>query len=567
MAPPRTIPDDLTVQPTVVAASADASRSELGDAALHGTFGDRPFPELLGEIRRRRATGALALRRHPVEKTVFFRDGVPRSIQSNLVDECLGRVMVQERMISEAECEESLRRMKGSGRKQGAELIEMGCISQHNLVHALRLQLQAKLWEVFRWEEGAYEWTRAEPPPDGVQLDVAAGAIIYEGIKRAFNPTRLARVAGDLSALYVHPAEDPSSTVEESGLSAEELRLLKAIDGTRTVAELGAFARLPPEEVTSLIWAMRCARWVELKDRSGVPTPSTEAVTPPKASAGPPPLPRRLPPRLPPRIPQTPARHPPTPPPLPRAAAAASGALLPELPDEHARLSAEQRAELGRLAAHLESIRRQDYFQILGVSRNASPADVKQAYAARAEEYHPDKQFGSAPEEVRQLASQIHEAISRAHATLADSRAREAYTRELASAQRRTTHGDVGKLVAAEGRFRKGEELMRRAQYQEARRYFEEAIQLYPDEGEFHAWLAWAIFQTAPNSEQAMDAALEELDQAIRLNPRLDKGYLFSGYIYKQAGRPDKASKQFERALECNPECTEALHELRILGS
>jgi tetratricopeptide (TPR) repeat protein len=341
--------------------------------------------------------------------------------------------------------------------------------------------------------------------------------------------------------------------LQDAGLALEELRLLKAIDGRRTVAELGALAHLPRQEASALIWAMRCARWVDLKDR---PAPPPGSALPPKVPVTPPPLPRRS--------------RPPTPPPLPRKTAApprASAALLPELPDEQSVLSAEESAEYKRLAAHLEDLRKQDYFSILGVSRNASPADVKKAHEARAEDFHPEKRFNSARAELRNLASQIHELIGRAHATLSDPRAREAYTRELASAQRRTLNGDVGKLVAAEGPFRRGEELMRRKRYGEARQSFEEAIQLYPDEGEFHAWLGWAIFQCDPGSEQASDAALEELDQAIRLNPRSDKAYLFAGYIYKHAGRPDRAAKHFDKALQCNPECTEALRELQLLGT
>ena len=47
-----------------------------------------------------------------VKKIVYFRDGFPKSVKSNLLSECLGRVMVRERMISEDECEESLKRMR-----------------------------------------------------------------------------------------------------------------------------------------------------------------------------------------------------------------------------------------------------------------------------------------------------------------------------------------------------------------------------------------------------------------------------------------------------------------------
>ena len=34
--------------------------------------------------------------------------GAPESVKSNRLSECLGRVMVRERIISEADCEESL---------------------------------------------------------------------------------------------------------------------------------------------------------------------------------------------------------------------------------------------------------------------------------------------------------------------------------------------------------------------------------------------------------------------------------------------------------------------------
>jgi tetratricopeptide (TPR) repeat protein len=121
----------------------------------------------------------------------------------------------------------------------------------------------------------------------------------------------------------------------------------------------------------------------------------------------------------------------------------------------------------------------------------------------------------------------------------------------------------VGKILAAEGKFQKGEELMRQRQYRDAHRAFTEAVALYPNEGEFHAWLGWSLFQADP---ARAEEAVRSIEQAVSLNPKLDKSYLFLGYIFKATGRPDKAEKQFEKAIQSNPDCTEALRELRLLG-
>jgi hypothetical protein len=409
--------------------AGDVRRAPPSDSAAEahrGQLRDKPFPELFGEFHRIFATGALMLRREAVRKIVYFRDGAPEAVKSNLPAERLGRVLVHEGMITEAECETSLRRMKVSGHPQGTVLVSMGCISPQNLQHALRLQLQVKLWEIFRWDEGEYQFTRVEPPPVPVRPELSVIEALYEGIKRAFDPDRLGRVLGDLSGLCVLPAADSTEARREAGLGTDELRVWKAIDGRRTVGALARVGRLPLHETTALVWALRCAGLVEVKDPAALP----------------PPLPRR-----------------PAPPPLQkRVAGRSAGTLLPELP--------------------------------------------------------------SAPDE----------------------------------------------LAAAEGRFRRGQELMGQEQYVEAWEHFEEAIRLYAHEGVFHAWLGWAIFQSAPASQKAIAAALEQLEKAIRLSPRDETGYLFSGYVHRAAGHPDVAREHFEKAVQCNPRCTEALHELQGVG-
>src|SRR5262249_47660702 len=177
----------------------------------------------------------------------FFRGGAPESVKSNRLSECLGRVMVRERMISEADCEESLKRMKASGRQQGTVLIEMGCISPHNLRYALELQLRLKLLEVFGWTRGEFQFNpKAQPPPETVRLQMSTAAIVYEGIRRSYDTARLLRALGEIAGKYVHPAEDPLFAAQDMSLGEEESGLLALMDGGRTVRELRRRGPLSP---------------------------------------------------------------------------------------------------------------------------------------------------------------------------------------------------------------------------------------------------------------------------------------------------------------------------------
>src|SRR5260370_34934182 len=111
---------------------------------MRGDVMEQPFAELLAELDRSKSTGALLLRRSKIKKIVYFRVGAPHSIKSNLLSECLGRVLVRERFISEAEYKESLKRMMASGKRRGAVLVGMGGMSPRKFRDALDLVMQSK---------------------------------------------------------------------------------------------------------------------------------------------------------------------------------------------------------------------------------------------------------------------------------------------------------------------------------------------------------------------------------------------------------------------------------------
>lgn len=554
------------------AAGVEQSARDGAAQSVRGDFSEKPFPELLAELHRWQANGALLMRRDQVKKIAYFRGGRPLSVKSNLLSECLGRLMLREKMIDEAECEESLSRMKRSGRQQGTVLIEMGCISPHNLAYALSLQLQEKLYDIFSWSHGQYQFNPGAPiPSEASALDLSTAQVIYEGVKRGYDEARVRAALGEAGPLYAHPAADPLLRFQELGLDEEERSLVLAIDGRKSVATLLALRLMPQVDALKLLYALRCAQIVDLKAQpapppaepragSGLPREPGGAPRASRPPAVPPPLPS--PPRRASRPPPLPAdalqREPPAPEPEPLLGELAPGPA-PGLPPE-------EKAVREHLAGELEAMKRKDYFEILGLAPDASRDAVERAFLHLAKEHHPDKHAASASGEVRALAAGIFELLSRARQTLVDDAERARYASELGRGARPSVSSEVSKILVAEGKFQRGEDLLRRRRFKDAAAAFQEAVDLYGDEGEFRAYLGWSLFQAGPETPDLKERAIQEIESGIQLNPKVDKSYLFLGYIHKATGAWDQAEKQFEKAIQCNPGCVEALQELRLLG-
>ena len=204
---------------------------------------------------------------------------------------------------------------------------------------------------------------------------------------------------------------------------------------------------------------------------------------------------------------------------------------------------------------------------MLAIPRSADVAEVRLAFAALAKENHPDRLGPDVTREARAFAEEIFAQLLHAHEVLSDQRRRTEYEAQLAQGVHPSDGEEVARILAAEQRFREGEELMRRREPGRAQESFEEAVRLYPDEAEFWAWLGWATWCAQDPGPAAEVAAIAHLDRALQLNPRIDRAYVFRGYVHAALGRREEAEGEFEKALLCNPACTEALRELRLIES
>lgn len=547
-------PAKVPVIDPLAGADTKSERDEVERQAKHfrnvrtarGNLKHKRFPEVLSQLYRWRATGALLLKRERVKKIVYLKDGYPIFVKSNLLSECLGRVLVRERMITEAECESSLEVMKKKKRQQGTLLIEQGIISPHNLVYALQLQLETKLFDIFTWPDGEYQFNpRIDIPPQAVHLDMSLVTIVYEGVRRGFSDQQLKDLLAPFehSYLAVHP--DPLHRFQDIALESDERKTVALVDGRRTTEQVIEKSALPASQARQLLYALMAAEMVQPQARRAKRKDPLE-VPPPRTSA-PPPL-------------------------KPRASDSSSvmnttgeldrtSDLLPKGGLDG--LSVTQLR--ARLQSRVKDMKKQTLFEALGVSRSASDDEIRRAYFAEVRDFHRDRLPGNAPADARALAEQIEGALTNAYETLSDRAQRKEYEKSLDAASFASVTDDVGRILAAEGRFQKGNIALEKGDWHKAEALYEEAVKLYPDEGEFLTHLGWAMFNRAPADADVVSEAEKRIHDGIQKNPRSDKGWLFLGHLLKKTGRATEAQGQFEQAIQCNPDCKDALLELKLI--
>jgi CheY-like chemotaxis protein len=247
-----------------------AARTSMADEGpLQGSFADTPFPEVLAALHRRRADGALYVRREKTKKIVYVRAGTPFAVKSNVLGECLGQVLVRERMIRAEECARSVLRLKEGGkggRKQGEILVEMGAISPQNLVYGLQLQLEHKLFDLFAWRDGAFLLQPdVEAPPPTVQLDLPWPRLVHEGVRNKLDDAVLEERLAPGLPRFVALRMGAGEALEALALDPDERRLLALVDGRRRLEELIAVSDRTPS--MQLLYTLLVLEACELQER------------------------------------------------------------------------------------------------------------------------------------------------------------------------------------------------------------------------------------------------------------------------------------------------------------
>lgn len=480
-----------------------------------GNLSEKSLAHLLLWVYENSFTGVLMLAREEIKKSLVFEKGKLIAARSNIREEILGAILIEEGKIKPADFEISREKLPGDEViRQGEILIRMGLIDYATLNETLEKQLLRRAVEAFTWPEGLYRFVSKIPEESArIHLDKSLLEICYRGLLKKYQDSKEAAELPESAVPNFVGGQ--TWNVANLRLVGKEMSLYRAINGVATLAQIVERSRGEGPAVRAMLLALRDMGLVRLAAEDKKPTDLRE----------------------------TPAET--------EGAKAGSGTA----PSEEA-------------AALLESFQTKNHFEVLGVARNASTMEIKNAYFALAKKHHPDRAGFQPGSPERKKIEDLFARISEAHGALTNDAARKEYEATLDLAQSGLAGGaEVNRILESEIAYQKAIILVRKGDFTGAIDFLRQAIGLYDKEPEYHLLLGWALYRAASKNKDVQGAKTgkTEIEKALARNERLSQGHFYLGLIAKSEGDIERAKRYFEKTVQLDPNHNEANSELRLI--
>jgi tetratricopeptide (TPR) repeat protein/membrane protease YdiL (CAAX protease family) len=223
-------------------------------------------------------------------------------------------------------------------------------------------------------------------------------------------------------------------------------------------------------------------------------------------------------------------------------------------------LGEETLADLEKMLGKLQGL---DWFQVLGVARTEESAKIHEAHQQRLERCGALPQPGDTAA-VTRLRERIKQILDEAARTLADPDERSMYERALLLGLD-IQQPEVRQRIEYDYFVGRGRSLLAAQKYAEAREAFIKASERMADEPMVYVNLGWAQFLGSARDVNAAREAIRQVERALKLAGDLDQAYLTIGKIHRLSGAQTEAELNLRKAVELNPQNSEAQSELRLI--
>ena len=575
---------------------------------MQGALWEGVLPGVLRGLYVGRRTGVLSFVREDERCGVRFRLGNILSADTTVRENRLGETLVRQGRLTPVDLKRAVGFALRDGKRLGSVLMEFGLIDAPALEEAVTIQAHQVLKHVFSWSEGSYEFL--EEPTDrvldgDVTLRLSTGELILQAARSVRDPDVVRYNLGDIDRILSLSA-DPLLRYQRISLSPVDGYVLSRVDGTLSAREVMQITPLPSEDVQRSLFGLLSTGVLEFPPVLPKAKPLVQTLPPkvetPEPSQGPPlgeppaeepalgvpavaedwsatlppadePQPTQVWSTLSELGPLPPVASSDEPPPTQvwptlDELEATGGMVFPGGSAPTQRLAPVDTRRLEVLEAY-DGLAFRTHFQVLGVPRDATEAQVREAYFRLAKRFHPDVHHDAALSDLRDRLEEVFTRLGEAYEVLCSPRIRASYERDLARLEGTPAGSTIPadparETEAAAETIERGSESLAQERYWEAIRLFESAIPWA--EGALKQQARILLARAYAKNPGWVKQGEELLLAVLREEPDNLDALLQLGRIYKGQGLRSRALSTLRRVLELSPAHGEARHLIADLG-
>jgi len=559
-----------------------------------------PYPILLSYLFKNSLSGILTIN-SSVNLKLYLVDGKPVYAEGGDVETALGRMLLESGRIENVkDYEKALNIASEKKQRLGEVLVSMGVISPHELNELLESQIQEKIIRGFVLKSGLFKFDSGKSNlNDIVKYELDFPHVLYEGIKRFVNGQFIKELFFDSgSAKKIKVIKDLGQKTGDLGLGPKELRVIQNLEKNTNIENLLNKTTTANEDTLKILFLIYLLGCVVLdkdsyrnigrlftksgdaeKDIIDLDEEIAETANVEKISA------------------KTTKELTETDKEMLHAVSKMelemeidapvvdnTSNVIPfkeqpvkdekeiEISEEaktNERLSAKDSTDttkdnselikgINELYSRLDD---EDYYMILGVNKDSLIQEIRDSYYSLVKKYHPDI-LARLDDRSREKADRIFSVISTAYQTLSDDDKRDDFdsTNELDELK-----SEAQELYQAELSYNEGGALLKQKKYEQAEEKFKKAIEINPESFLYKGIISWARFLNNKDDKDGVDKCVIELEKLISQDPGIAENYFYLGSIFKHNDDFRKAEINFSKAVEHDPDFTDAKREMRVI--
>jgi hypothetical protein len=243
--------------------------------ALVGNLRDFGLSEFLYLVDRGAKTGRLTLQKPGDRAELYFNTGKLVYATHFNQDERIGDILVRMGRITREQCNIALeiQQSKQPDKPVGQIMVELGMLTQAEILKCVRLQIEEITYGLFGWQEGDFRFEPdMAPPRESVSIPLSIENLIMEGTRRIDEWARIRDRIPSLDVI-VRFSDKPHEKAKGVNLTPDEWRVFARINGANSVRQISLQTGLGDFEAARIIYGFLSAGLVILTKEIAQPTP------------------------------------------------------------------------------------------------------------------------------------------------------------------------------------------------------------------------------------------------------------------------------------------------------